>query len=104
MDKAIKTNIRSFRFSDEIYEIIEKQAGESFSAKLEQLIYTAYMLVPEMEKKAAALDAQVKQAQKDLSGLQRKHQKISSQLNDCNLYADRLLKALKTATEDISAV
>ena len=101
---STKSNIRSFRFSDEVMEIIDSQAGDNFSEKLETLIFKAYKLVPDMEKKAAELDTQIKQAHKDLTSLQRKHQKISTSLNDCSLYSDRLLKALKTSTEDIGSM
>ena len=33
-----KTNIRSIRFSDDLAELIERQAGRSFTEKFENLV------------------------------------------------------------------
>lgn len=36
---ALKNNIRSVRFSDEMMEIINQQIGDSFNARFERLVY-----------------------------------------------------------------
>lgn len=35
---ANKSNIRSIRFTDELYELIDRQAGDTFTQKLENLV------------------------------------------------------------------
>ncbi|MFQ9445936.1 MAG: hypothetical protein ACLR01_15090 [Vescimonas sp.] len=44
---AIKNNIRSIRFSDELMEIINNQVGDNFNQRFERLVYNCYMLLPE---------------------------------------------------------
>ena len=46
---AIKNNIRSIRFSDELMEIINDQVGDNFNQRFERLVYNCYMLLPEKE-------------------------------------------------------
>ena len=36
---AIKNNIRSIRFSDELMEIINDQVGDNFNQRFERLVY-----------------------------------------------------------------
>lgn len=50
---ALKNNIRSIRFSDELMEIINQQIGDSFNARFERLVYNCYMLLPERERQAS---------------------------------------------------
>ena len=44
-----KNNIRSIRFSDELAELIERQQGENFTQKFENLVYRCAWELPAKE-------------------------------------------------------
>ena len=69
---AKKNNIRSIRFSDEMIEMIESQAGDSFTAKFEALVTRCMWELPRKEQ-------ELKQIQKDINYQREKLRKISSQ-------------------------
>ncbi|MBR5217948.1 MAG: hypothetical protein IKV68_06270 [Oscillospiraceae bacterium] len=88
-----KTNIRSFRFSDELLELINSQVGDTFSEKLERLIYNSYMLSGEKEKEIARLDELIVQRKtrlRDLDAELRSMQpfviSVKSQILSLNTY------------------
>lgn len=47
---AGKPNIRSIRFSNELAELIDRQAGDTFTAKFEALITRCVWKLPNKEK------------------------------------------------------
>ena len=49
-----KNNIRSIRFSDELAELIDRQIGNSFTEKFENLITRCVWELPAREKEATA--------------------------------------------------
>lgn len=69
---AKKNNIRSIRFSDEMIEMIESQAGDSFTAKFEALVTRCMWELPKKER-------ELKQVQKDIDYQREKLKKISKQ-------------------------
>ena len=70
---ALKNNIRSIRFSDELMEIINQQVGDSFNARFERLVYNCYMLLPERERQAQLLQDRIDQQKKELSQLSSRY-------------------------------
>lgn len=66
---AIKNNIRSIRFSDELMEIINNQVGDNFNQRFERLVYNCYMLLPEKERQLAQLEARIRAKQEELADL-----------------------------------
>ena len=58
---AKKNNIRSIRFSDEMIEMIESQAGESFTAKFEALVTRCMWELPAKEKELEFIKKQISQ-------------------------------------------
>lgn len=69
---AKKNNIRSIRFSDEMIEMIESQAGDSFTAKFEALVTRCMWELP-------AKEGELKQIQKDIDYQKKKLARISKQ-------------------------
>lgn len=65
-----KNNIRSIRFSDELAELIDQQAGETFTQKFEGLIYRCVWELPEQEKRLAAIKEEIRQERERLYNLQ----------------------------------
>ena len=51
---ANKTNIRSIRFSDDLAELIERQAGQTFTEKFERLITRCVWELPRQEQERLA--------------------------------------------------
>lgn len=66
---AIKNNIRSIRFSDELMEIINNQVGDNFNQRFERLVYNCYMLLPEKERQLALLESRIRAKQEKLADL-----------------------------------
>lgn len=66
---AIKNNIRSIRFSDELMEIINNQVGDNFNQRFERLVYNCYMLLPEKERQLALLESRIRAKQEVLADL-----------------------------------
>lgn len=51
MGKELKNNIRSFRYSDRVAEILEVTEGKTLNEKFENLVITCYATLPEVRHK-----------------------------------------------------
>ena len=67
-----KSNIRSIRFTDELVELIDRQVGDTFTAKLENLVTRCVWELPERERQLAELDRQIAVKRKELIRLNEK--------------------------------
>ena len=67
-----KNNIRSIRFTDELVELIDRQVGDTFTAKLENLVTRCVWELPERERQLAELDRQIAVKRKELIRLNEK--------------------------------
>ena len=63
---AGKNNIRSIRFSDELMEVIEAQAGETFTEKYEGLIRRCVFEEPEVRRRVEELRKELQQMEETL--------------------------------------
>lgn len=79
---ANKSNIRSMRFSDEIIEMIESQAGETFTAKFEALVTKCVWELPQKEKQLKYIEEQIERQKKRLSEIEKQANAIGSKMND----------------------
>ncbi len=70
MDMAQKNNIRSIRFSDELAELIDRQAGRTFTEKFENLVTRCVWELPEKERQLKEIQKQIKREYKRLQDLQ----------------------------------
>lgn len=61
-----KTNIRSFRYSDEVAAILEQQVGHSINDKFEQLVLECYYKLPELQKQHKELQQKIDSQRKEL--------------------------------------
>lgn len=75
---AQKSNIRSMRFKDEIIEMIEKQAGETFTAKFEALVQRCMWELPEKERQLKAIQDCIIREQKRLDNIRSKTLEIEN--------------------------
>ena len=67
-----KNNIRSIRFTDELVELIDRQVGDTFTARLENLVTRCVWELPERERQLAELDRQIAVKRKELMRLNEK--------------------------------
>ena len=67
-----KNNIRSIRFTDELVELIDRQVGDTFTARLENLVTRCVWELPERERQLAELDRQIAVKRKELIRLNEK--------------------------------
>lgn len=77
---AKKNNIRSIRFSDEMMEMIESQAGDSFTAKFEALVTRCMWELPRKEEELRQIQAQMEDEHKNLRLIRERKQKLESNL------------------------
>jgi septal ring factor EnvC (AmiA/AmiB activator) len=66
---AKKNNIRSIRFSDEMIEMIESQAGDSFTAKFEALVTKCAWELPKKEEELRQIEATIERKRGELRKL-----------------------------------
>lgn len=66
-----KNNIRSIRFSDELADLIDRQAGDTFTQKFENLVTRCVWELPKQEKRLERVREEIKQEQQRLYNLQK---------------------------------
>ena len=93
-----KTNIRSIRFSDELADLIERQNGNTFTEKFENLITRCVWELPQKEKELKELEKQIQQKKHEIALLSSRSAKIINTVSDL----ERKLYALDTAIFDYS--
>ena len=101
---ARKTNIRSIRFSDELAELIDQQAGESFTAKFENLITRCVWEAPAAERKIRKLEDEIRIKQQQLQELQKKHLALRNSLVDMEIKMDALDRFLTKTLQDMDVM
>ena len=69
---ATKNNIRSIRFSDELAELIERQVGNTFTQKFENLITRCVYELPEKERQLEQYEQAIRDRRQQLTDLSRK--------------------------------
>lgn len=88
---AQKNNIRSIRFSDEMAELIDRQIGDTFTQKFENLITRCVWELPQKEEELRRIQKQIKRERQKLAELEKTVQKI----NQLKLYINQAENHLK---------
>ena len=102
---AQKNNIRSIRFSDDLAELIDRQAGRTFTEKFENLITRCVWELPRQEKRLEAVREEIKREQQRLYDLQRTTEQLRMLENDIKAaqrsfqIVERRAKAIAEAAE-----
>ena len=73
---ANKSNIRSIRFTDELYELIDRQAGDTFTQKLENLVTRCVWELPKKEEELKYVQAQIRKEYARLDSIRKKHNEV----------------------------
>ena len=66
-----KNNIRSIRFSDELAELIDRQIGDTFTQKFENLITRCVWELPQKEEELKEVQRRIDRKRQQLRELQR---------------------------------
>ena len=92
---ASKPNIRSIRFSDELAELIERQVGNSFTEKFENLITRCVWELPQKEAELKQVQERIQQERKRLADLQKRREKLDRVRASIQQSLDYQLKELE---------
>jgi len=79
---ARKNNIRSIRFSDELAELIDRQVGNSFTEKFENLITRCVWELPARKEELEYINMEIKEKRSQLGRMSNRAYSLSQQLND----------------------
>ena len=75
---ASKSNLRSMRFSDEIVQMIESQAGETFTAKFEALVQRCMWELPRKEQELKFIQERINTERERLDNIRKKTLEIEN--------------------------
>ncbi len=92
---ATKPNIRSIRFSDELAELIDRQAGNTFTEKFENLVTRCVWELPQKEAELKRLEEKIQQERKRLAELQKRRTKLERIMQSIQQNLDYQLNELE---------
>lgn len=78
---ATKSNIRSIRFSDELAKLIDRQQGDTFTQKFENLITRCVWELPKKERELAALEERIQEKKEQLRTMTEQAGELRMTLN-----------------------
>lgn len=90
---GMKTNCRSFRYSDEVAAILAQQPGKSENDKFEQLVLRCFYKLPGLEKREVELQQSImdKLSQiREITSLYEKIRSCESKASSCIMEMERL--------------
>ena len=79
---ANKNNIRSIRFSDEIAELIERQQGNNFTQKFENLVTRCVWELPSKEQELEQLEKRIQEKREQLRQMTTQAGELRMTIND----------------------
>ncbi len=92
---ATKPNIRSIRFSDELAELIDRQVGNTFTEKFENLVTRCVWELPQKEAELERLEEKIQQERKRLAELQKRRTKLEQIMQSFQQNLDYQLNKLE---------
>lgn len=102
-----KNNIRSIRFSDELADLIERQVGDTFTQKFENLITRCVWELPEQEKRLEKVREDIRLERERLYKMQRATEQLrllEQDIQSAQRYfqiVERRAKAIAEAAEEL---
>ena len=103
---ATKNNIRSIRFNDELAELIDRQIGDTFTQKFENLVTKCVWELPNREKQLKDIEEQIKKERERLYRLERATEQLRQLENGLKTtqhylkFVERREKAIAEAAEE----
>ncbi len=92
---AGKPNIRSIRFSDELAEFIDRQVGNSFTEKFENLITRCVWELPQKEAELKQVQERIQQERKRFADLRKRREKLDRVIVSIQQSLDYQMKELE---------
>lgn len=100
---ATKGNLKSVRLSDDLIELIERQVGDTFTAKLENLVTRCVWELPEREKELSQIQDQIKRQRERLRDLQNLYWKLNNVYKDLNSKTNSILHSINQTIRELDA-
>ena len=94
-----KNNIRSIRFSDELAELIDRQVGNSFTEKFENLITRCVWELPAREKELQRINQEIRQKRQQLAEISSHYCKAARTLEELSRRTYELERIIYQQTE-----
>lgn len=98
-----KTNVRSFRFSDEVAAILEGMKGHSMNDNFEQLVLDCYYKLPDLQKQHKELQKKIDRKREELRLLADEVEPaircVDSTAIDISIQYSRLLETFNRITQ-----
>ena len=101
---AQKSNIRSIRFTDELYELIDRQEGDTFTQKLENLVTRCVWELPKKEEELKGIQKLIDQERKNLRYIQDTKRKIENNIRDLQYTLENANRQVKRVTEALERI
>ncbi len=79
-----KNNIRSFRYTDEVRDILENFKGESMNEKFENLVKYCFVQVPFQEKRLEEIESEMSQKYDKLRNVSHQAREIDMLIGNLN--------------------
>lgn len=95
-----KNNIRSIRFSDDLAELIDRQIGDTFTAKFENLIQRCVWELPQKEEQIRILNEQIREKQNQLAEADSRYARMLNHLRALEAKMEALEYAVAEAITD----
>lgn len=97
---AQKNNIRSIRISDDMAELINRQAGANFTEKWENLVTRCVWELPQKEEQLKQLDERIRSKQNQLAAADSRYARMLNHLRDMEPKLESLEYAVARAITD----
>lgn len=94
-----KNNIRSIRFSDELAELIDRQIGNSFTEKFENLITRCVWELLAREKELQRINQEIRQKRQQLAEMSSHYCKAARTLEELSRRTYELERIIYQQTE-----
>ena len=85
-----KNNIRSFRYSDKVAQILENYEGESFNAKFENLVLFCFDNIEQRQKELDRINEEIKKNKELLFNLRSRTSDVDRMIRDMETLKDRI--------------
>lgn len=99
---AQKTNIRSIRFSDELADLIDRQAGKTFTEKFENLVTRCVWELPQKEKQLEKITKAIQEEQTKLMKLRKRSTELKRSLDFIEMKIQELDGAIKREIKTVT--
>lgn len=96
---AAKNNIRSIRFSDELAELIDRQQGDTFTQKFENLITKCVWELPEKEEELQQIEDRIQTKREQLRELSTQAGQLSMTMENLALKIRQLEASIDQQTK-----